>query len=68
MKKTNNTIEKRLLHLEEIVQKLESKETSLQDSIDLFKEASELIVECREIVSKANLQIETISDMLKKDK
>lgn len=68
MKKTNNTIEKRLLHLEEIVQKLESKETSLQDSIDLFKEASELIVECREIVSNANLQIETISAMLKKDK
>lgn len=67
MKKTNNTIEKRLLHLEEIVQKLESKDTSLQDSIDLFKEASELIVECREIVSNANLQIETISAMLKKD-
>jgi len=67
MKKTNNTIEKRLLHLEEIVLKLESKDTSLQDSIDLFKEASELIVECREIVSNANLQIETISAMLKKD-
>ncbi len=67
MKKTNITIEKRLLHLEEIVQKLESKDTSLQDSIDLFKEASELIVECREIVSNANLQIETISAMLKKD-
>lgn len=67
MKTANNTIEKRLLHLEEIVQKLESKETSLQDSIDLFKEASQLIVECREIVSNANLEIETIASMLKKD-
>jgi len=67
MKKANNTIENRLLHLEEIVQKLESKETSLQDSIDLFKEASQLIVECREIVSKANLEIETIASLLKKE-
>lgn len=67
MKKANNTIENRLLHLEEIVQKLESKETSLQDSIDLFKEASQLIVECREIVSKANLEIETIATLLKKE-
>lgn len=67
MKTDKNTIEKRLLHLEEIVQKLESKDTSLQESIDLFKEASELIVECREIVSKANLEIETISLLLKKD-
>lgn len=67
MKKSNKTIEEMLVHLEGIVQKLESKDTTLQQSIDLFKEASTIIVECRGIVSNATLEIETISNVLKKD-
>ena len=67
MKKTNKSIEEMLVHLEGIVQKLESKETTLQQSIDLFKEASTIIVDCRKIVSNATLEIETISNVLKKD-
>jgi exodeoxyribonuclease VII small subunit len=67
MKKTNKSIEEMLLQLEAIVQKLESKETTLQQSIDLFKEASTIIVDCRGIVSNATLKIETIANVLKKD-
>ncbi|GEM_PF-3569881 len=62
-----NSIEQKLLHLDTIVQKLESKDTSLNDSIELFKEASILIVDCRKIVSNATLEIETIAKVLRKD-
>lgn len=56
------TYEASLKRLEEIVQRLESGEGSLEESIDLFREGSELAANCKKTLEDAKLRVKTISE------
>lgn len=57
------TFEQSLSRLQEIVKLLESGETSLSDSLDLYKEAVELSVSCKKELEEAKLQVKIIEDL-----
>lgn len=57
------TFEQSLLRLQEIVKLLESGETTLSDSLDLYKEAAELSVNCKKELEEAKLQVKIIEDL-----
>lgn len=59
-KKTKN-FEQAMARLEEIAQLLASQEATLDGSLQLYSEATELIAYCNEQLNKAQLQIQTIS-------
>ena len=52
--------EDHLKNIEEIVEKLESGEVDLEDSIRQYEKGMELIKKCREILSKTKLKIEKL--------
>ena len=49
-----------LNELESIVEKMESGELPLEDSLELFERGDQLAAQCRDILSKAELRIETL--------
>ena len=57
------TFEQSLSRLQEIVKLLESGETYLSDSLDLYKEAVELSVSCKKELEDAKLQVKIIEDL-----
>lgn len=54
------TFEKSLDRLQEIIKILESGEVELSQSLDLYKEAVELSVDCKKQLEKAKLEVEII--------
>jgi len=54
--------EEAIKELTEIVHKIESGETSLQDSLEQFERGMALIKHCRVILEKAEKRIEKISE------
>lgn len=54
--------EKSLLRLQEIIKLLESGEISLSESLDLYKEAVSISVDCKNELEKAKLQVEIIDN------
>lgn len=52
--------EKSLKRLEDILEKMNSGNVSLDDSLKLFEEASELITSCNKRLSSAEKKVETL--------
>ncbi|MCR4924953.1 MAG: exodeoxyribonuclease VII small subunit [Clostridiales bacterium] len=57
------TYEQAIKRLEEIVSTLEKGEASLDDSLKLFKEGTELSAFCSDFLDKADLKISELSDI-----
>ncbi len=57
----NGTFEEGIARLEEIASKLSSGSATLDESLGLFTEASELIVYCEELLKKTKLTVEEIA-------
>ncbi|MBP0968625.1 MAG: exodeoxyribonuclease VII small subunit [Oscillospiraceae bacterium] len=58
---TKRTFEDSLERINEISRILSSGEVSLDESIELYQEASELAVKCRKMLDEAELRIAKIS-------
>lgn len=65
-KKTIN-FEKSLERLQEISSLLESDEVSLEESIKLYEEGMKLSKSCYDILNKAELKVEELTNKLKID-
>ncbi|MBE6729435.1 MAG: exodeoxyribonuclease VII small subunit [Ruminococcaceae bacterium] len=61
------TFEESLKKLEEIVAKLESGETSLDESIALYEEAVMLSSECNKALDNAKIKIKKLDELEKAD-
>lgn len=55
------TFEESLTRLDEIVKKMDNSDISLEDSLDLYKEGTLLIAECKKQLNEAELTIEKLS-------
>ncbi|WP_367605992.1 exodeoxyribonuclease VII small subunit [Legionella sp. W05-934-2] len=67
MTKAEN-FEQSLRSLEEIVQKLEAGELSLEDSLKAFEEGVKLARQCQKTLSEAELKVEKITqEMMRED-
>lgn len=60
--KENLSFEESLKKLEEIAEKLENKDTSLEESITLFEEGMKYSKKCSEILNNAKQKIISLSD------
>ncbi len=60
MRKTKNDFETNLKMLEEIVEKLESGEETLENSITLYEKGMEISTACKEMLEKAEQKITVI--------
>lgn len=63
MEKNKETFEQLLSELEEISKKLESEDTTLEESISLFEKGMETSKLCSQILETAKQKIENISDV-----
>ena len=61
MSEKKKTVEEKLSRLEEIVGLMENPETSLDDAIELYKEAALLAKECQQTLRTAELTVQEIS-------
>ncbi|MHC4394983.1 MAG: exodeoxyribonuclease VII small subunit [Planctomycetota bacterium] len=59
---SKQSFEEAIKELTEIVNKIESGETPLQDSLEQYEKGMTLIKHCREILEKAERRIEKISE------
>jgi exodeoxyribonuclease VII small subunit len=70
-KQEGTTFEERLARIEEIVERLESGEAGLDESLRLYAEGAELIKACRATLAEAEKRIaklsETAGDELKEE-
>lgn len=66
--KKDATFESAIKKLEEIVSKLENGEESLENSLKLFKEGTELAGVCYEVLENAEQKITDLSKITLKDK
>ena len=57
MNKENNTFEKSMTRLEEIVRKMESGDVSLEESLKLFQEGTALVESCGKLLDEAELLV-----------
>ena len=55
------TFEESLARLDEIVNILNDKSTSLEESLDIYAEGAKLLSECEKQLSDARVKIETLS-------
>lgn len=61
MNQTNKTFEENMQRLEQIVRSLERGEATLEDSLKLFREGTELVESCGKLLDEAELQVKKIS-------
>jgi exodeoxyribonuclease VII small subunit len=66
--KKDETFELSIKKLEDIVSKLENGEESLEDSLKLFKEGTELAGFCYKVLENAEQKITDLSKVTLKDK
>ncbi len=60
MRKTKNDFEANLKTLEEIVEKLESGQETLENSLTLYEKGMEISAACKEMLEKAEQKITVI--------
>lgn len=60
MRRTKDSFEKNLKALEEIVEKLESGEETLENSLSLYEKGMEISGACKEMLKKAEQKITVI--------
>ncbi len=56
----NMDFEKKLKKIEDVAQKMESGELSLEESLGSYEEAMKVIKECEEYIENAKLRIEKV--------
>ena len=61
MNQSNKTFEENMQRLEQIVRSLERGEATLEDSLKLFREGTELVESCGKLLDEAELQVKKIS-------
>ena len=62
MSQKNQTFEENMQRLELIVRKMEHGDASLEESLQLFQEGTELVRKCSEILDKAQLQVSLVTN------
>ncbi len=67
VKNKEGDFEKYLKTLEEIVEELESKELSLEKSIEKFEKGAELYKNCKKILNEAEKKISVLTENLKEE-
>ena len=60
MSQKNRTFEQSVQRLEEIVRAMERGDVSLDESLKLFQEGTELVTSCNQLLDEAQLQIKKI--------
>ena len=60
MNAKNKTFEQSMTRLEEIVRTMERGEASLEESLKLFQEGTELVRSCQKLLDDAQLQVKKI--------
>lgn len=60
MSQKNKTFEESVRRLEEIVRAMERGDVSLDESLKLFQEGTELVTSCNQLLDNAQLQIKMI--------
>ncbi len=60
MNQTNKTFEESVQRLEEIVRAMERGDVSLDESLKLFQEGTELVTSCNQLLDNAQMQIKMI--------
>lgn len=63
MEKKKETFEELLSELEVISKKLDSEDTTLEESISLFEKGMKISKQCSQMLETAKQKIETISDV-----
>jgi len=62
--KKSTSFEAKLSEIENIIFKLQSQDTPLEDSINLYKQAVKLLSECKDTLKNTELEIEKINSEL----
>ena len=60
MNKENHTFEQSMARLEQIVRAMERGDVSLEESLKLFQEGTELVRSCGKLLDEAELQVKKI--------
>lgn len=60
MNEKNTSFEQNMQRLEQIVHQLERGEVSLEDSMKLFQEGTELVRSCGKLLDEAELQVKKV--------
>ena len=60
MDKKNHTFEENMHRLEQIIRTMERGEASLEDSLNLFLEGTELVAVCEKMLEQADLQVKKV--------
>lgn len=58
---------KTLADINQLVQRLQDEELSLEESYTLFKESSKMIQQCRDYLDKTELEVKQIVDGMEQD-
>lgn len=61
MTKKNPTFEENIHRLEQIVRAMEKGDVSLEESLKLFQEGTELVRTCQKLLEEAELQVKKIT-------
>lgn len=61
MKNTSKSFEKNMQRLEQIVRAMEQGEVSLDESLKLFQEGTELVRSCSKMLDEAQLQVKKLT-------
>lgn len=64
MGEENKSFEKNIQELQDIVQKLEQGELSLEEGVELFKKGLSLSKSCKEQLEKAKYEVQVLSEEL----
>ena len=60
MNQNSKTFEENMLRLEQIVRSMERGDVSLEESLKLFQEGTELVQSCGKLLDEAELQVKKI--------
>ena len=60
MNQQNKTFEENMRRLEQIVRAMERGDVALEESLNLFKEGTELVRSCGKLLDEAELQVKKI--------
>ena len=60
MNPNNQTFEKSMARLEQIVRAMEQGDVALEESLKLFQEGAELVRNCQKLLDEAQLQVKKI--------
>ncbi len=61
MSKKTTTFEENMQRLEQIVRAMERGDVALEESLELFKEGTELVRRCNALLDEAQLQVKQIT-------